>query len=406
MSVFVYEIVEKPGTIVRGEIEADDVSSATAMLLARGYHIVSLSDSEQIQGEKCRLGSGIGNTVKHKDLVRHTRDLATLLRAGFPLSQAILTMRNRNAGHIWKGIWNSIRSQLEQGLPLSETMESFPKIFGPMYTSLVRAGEESGKLSEMLSRLANLGEQQDELRGRVKMAMVYPSVMLLVGVMTVFVMVAFVVPMFIGVFEETGQALPVPTQILVWVSDTTSAWWAAIVPMAGVLAWIIHRYAKSEPGRRLIGQVALHVPLMRSLVRQSQMAVFSRTLSTLLEGGVPVISALRITAATLDNVAYRQATESMMVAVRDGESLSGYMQKNPLFPAMVGSIISVGERTGDLAGALQQIAEENEKDLDREVKVFMTLLEPAMIILMGGVVGFIVLAMLLPIFSLGDAIQP
>lgn len=405
MANFTYEVLEKPGATVRGEVEAEDISAAASILISRGYHIVSLAGSDQVEGKKYRLGTGLGYTVKHRDLVRHTRDLASLLQAGFPLSQALATIRSRDTHTVWRSIWNSIRGHLEQGLSLSQAMEAFPGIFGPMYTSLVRAGEESGKLADVLKRLANVGDQQDELRGRVKMAMVYPAVMLFVGIVTVFVMVTFVVPMFIGVFEETGQTLPLPTRILVLISNTTSSWWTLIVPGLACLVWAGLRFSKSPQGKHYVSVASLHIPLIRRLVRQSQLAAFARTLSTLLSSGVSMLSALRITAATLENAAYRQVVENMVVAVREGESLSGFLQKTPLFPPMVASIVSVGERTGDLCGALEQIAQENEKDLDREVKVFMTLLEPMMIILMGAVVGFIVLAMLLPIFRLGDAIQ-
>jgi general secretion pathway protein F len=405
MPKFVYEAVREPGSPLKGEIEADDVQSAATALLSRGYHVIRMEDVEGAAAKVLvpRLGGWSG--LKRSEHVRITRDLASLIKAGLPLSHALASLGGRLANVGWKSVLSGLRARLEDGQSFSEGLASYPLVYDSMYINLVRAGEESGTLVETLERLARVGEQQEEIRSKVKMAMVYPAVMLIVGAVAVFVMLSFVVPMFTQVFEETNQALPLPTQILVGISDFLQTWWWAVLLGLPVLVSVIAQYLRIPSGKRLQDGLIVRLPVIGPLVGQTEEAAFSRTLGTLLGSGLPIVNSLNITSQTLRNTVFSDAVLAMAISVRDGESLSDSLERQPLFTDMMASIVSVGERSGDLSGSLHQIADEYERQIDRAVKVAMTLLEPAMIVLLGGVVGFIVLAMLLPIFSLGDTIQ-
>lgn len=405
MATFAYEVIREPGSTIQGEIEADDSHSAAVTLVARGYHVLHIEDANARAAARLKPRLGIWGGLKRRDLVRFTRDMAHLLRAGLPLSQALNKLRARAGDSGWRGVAGGLRARLEDGQTFSQALGAYPEIFDPMYVSLVRAGEEGGKLAEVMDRLAELGERRDELQSRVKMALVYPAAMLTLGAVTVFVLVSFVVPMFTSVFSETGQMLPLPTRVLVDISGFLSAWWWVVLPIAGILVFACVQFCHSPQGKLLLDKVFLRIPLLKRLVSKNEVAAFSRTLGTLLGSGIPIVTALEITAKTLKNVPYSDAVQGMSVAVREGSALSEAVDASPLFSDMVGSVIAVGEESGDLSNSLHQIADENEREVERETKVIMTLIEPLMIILIGSIVGFIVMAMLLPIFELGDTIR-
>jgi len=405
MATFAYEALREPGEPVKGEIEAADEHSAAAALLDRGYHVLTIADANALAARRLKPRLGLWGGLKRRDLVRFTRELASLLKAGLPLSRALSTLRSRADQPGWRGVLGGIGARLEDGRTFSEALAAYPDIYDSMYVNLVHAGEESGTLVGVLTRLAELGEKRDEIYARVKMAMVYPAVMLAVGVVTVSVMVTLVVPMFIDVFKETDQTLPLPTRMLVWLSDFAVSWWWAVLLGIAALSFGLVHYARSERGQRFMGALSLRVPLLGRLARKTAIAAFSRTLGTLLGTGIPIVNALAITASTLRNGSYGDSVRAMANTVRDGDLLSHAIEGSPLFPEAIANVVAVGEHSGDLPDTLQQLADEGERDIDREVKVVMTLLEPIMIVLLGTIVGFIVLAMLLPIFNLGDAIE-
>ncbi|HIJ73641.1 MAG TPA: type II secretion system F family protein, partial [Candidatus Hydrogenedentes bacterium] len=376
MTTFSYEAIRQPGETVTGEIEADDHYSAAATLTARGYHVLHVEDADAQAASRMKIRLGFLRGLKHRDLVRFTRDLATLLRAGFPLSHALDRVRVRTGSSGWRAVAGGIRSRLENGQTFSNAITGYPGVFDPMYVSLVRSGEESGKLANVLNRIADLGEKREELQSRVKMALVYPALMLLMGFVTVFILVSFVVPMFTEVFRDTGQTLPFPTRALVNLSSFLSTWWWLVLPLIGAAAFAAIRFLGSPNGRALRDRMLLSLPVVNNLIRQNEIAAFSRTLGTLLDSGVTVVAALEIAAATLRNSSFREAVKPMSAAVRGGQSLSRTIEASDLFPDLVANVVSVGEESGDLRASFLQLAEENERELDRAVKVALTLLEP------------------------------
>lgn len=404
MPIFEYEAMREPGSPVRGEIEAENPNNATTILLGRGYHILRLEETSGA-GSGMRMHVGGFGGLKRRDLVRITRDMANLLKAGLPLAQILFMLAHRAEDKKWQGVLRGLRARIEDGQTFSEALGTFPLVFDAVYVNLVDAGERSGNLVEVLTRIAGVAEKQEDIRARVKMAMVYPGVMLTVGAVTVFVLLTLVVPMFVKVFKDTGQALPLPTYLLVTLSTFMQRWWYLLVLGAAAVTYV-GSVSLRTTGRRFASAVALRIPVIGALVRKGELASFCQTLATLLNSGLPIVTALSVTAATLRNVIFAETVRAMTGTIRDGGLLSDAVAAQPLFPPMVVSIVSVGERTGELGNALQQLAEECERDVDRQVKVVMTLLEPVMIVMLGVVVGFIVLSVLLPIFELGDAIQP
>ncbi len=405
MSLFIYEAIREPGNSERGEIQADSAQAAASILLAKGYHVLRVEDSESSGFSRRSLCFGWRTGLRRNELTRLTRDLASLLRAGLTLSASLGTLQVRFEKHAWRRIAAGLLADLEEGRTFAEALSQYPQIFEPMYLGLVRAGEESGRLVESLVRLAEVGEKRDELIARVKMAMLYPTVMISLGVATVVVLLTFVVPMFTGVFKDTGQQLPWPTQALVMISHGLQIWWPVILPGCALTLFVLMRFLKTDRGKHIRSALVLHLPVLSGIVCKSQVADFARTLATLLASGVPIVHGLSITAATLTNVYYREAAARLGTALREGARLSQAIETAPPFPQMLTSVIAVGEESGTLAESLDHVAIEYEKEIDREVKTAMALLEPLMIILMGGMVGFIVVAMLLPIFSLGDVVN-
>lgn len=398
MPTFSYEAMREPGETIRGEVDAETHLAASTVLLHRGYHVLRVEEIRDAGGFRLRW-------FRRKDVTRFTRDLSVLLKSGLPLSSALRTQRTNTAQEHWGTLITNLRARLEDGSSFSDSLAAYPQIFDPVYINLVRAGEESGRLAETLERLARLYEERDEIRSRVTMAMVYPCVLLGIGMITVIVMMTFVVPMFTTVFRETGQQLPLPTQILLGISGLLSKCWWAILLVAGACGAALSRSRENMRVKTALGRVALSLPLLNRVISTVQLSALARTLGNLLESGVPIVQALRTSAATLSNPVYGTAVADVANSVYGGEVLSKALARYPLFPPAVVSIVAVGEHSGSLPQTLLQFADQLDREIDREVRTVMTLLEPAMIILMGIIVGFIVIAMLLPIFSLGDSLD-
>ena len=405
MPIYQYKVIREPGQVTEGEFESSDSRSASATLLQRGYHILEIHDIEKRgrAGPRYRVGGLQG--LRRRDLVRTTRDMASLLRAGLTLARALEKLHVRATNTRWKTLADGMRAKIVDGQTLSQALAAYPDVFDSMFVNLVRSGEESGRLADVLERLAELRENQEEIRSHVKMALVYPSIMLALGLATVFVLVTFIVPTFVEVFKDTGQSLPLPTSVLVSISGFLSSWWWLVLPCVGLGGFGLYRYLHTPHGLRLRGLLSLKLPLLGGLVQRGEVASFSRTLGTLLANGIPIVRALEIASRTLGNPVYGEAVAAMAAPVREGESLSKVLETSPLFPDMVASVVAVGEESGSVHISLDQVAAEYEREVQREVRVVMTLLEPAMIVFIGGIVGFIVMAMLLPIFELGESIR-
>ncbi|MBI4598336.1 MAG: type II secretion system F family protein [Candidatus Omnitrophica bacterium] len=333
-------------------------------------------------------------------LVLSTRQLATLVKAGMPLLRSLRTVTDQLDPGPMRDVFSAASKDVEGGLKFSEALSHHPKFFPRFYVNMVRAGEVGGQLDEILKRLAELMEKQARLRERVKSALMYPAFVMVAAVAILIILMAFVVPTFMNMFNELGSNLPLPTQILVIICTAVrSYWWMVLLVLAGG-GMALNMFLKTLPGRRLIDQLSLHLPVMGSLVERLLISRFARTLGTLLASGVPILTGLETVRATVTNLVMDEALQDVERSLKVGETLSRPMELSGVFPPMVTRMIALGEETGQLDRMLMQIADNYEEEVEVQLAGLTQLLEPLLILFVGGVVGFIVIAMFLPLMSL------
>ena len=346
-------------------------------------------------GFRIRLGG-----ASHAQLVVSTRQLATLVKAGMPLLRSLRTVGDQlDPGHL-REVFVDVAREVEAGGKLSEALSHHPTWFPTFYVNMVRAGEVGGLLDEILLRLAELLEKQRRLRERVKGALMYPAFVLLAAGGILIVLMVFVVPTFLSMFTELGSALPLPTQILVIVSNVFRDWWGLVLAGVAGLSLLLRFLAGTPAGSRAISKMAYHAPLFGSLVQQVLIARFARTFGTLLASGVPILSALETVRATVTNVVIDEALEEVARSLKVGESLARPMELSSVFPPLVSRMVALGEETGQLDKMLVQLAASYEEQVEVQLGGLTQLLEPILIVVVGGIVGFIVVAMFLPLLSL------
>jgi len=333
-------------------------------------------------------------------LVLTTRQLATLVKAGMPLLRALRTVADQLDPGPLRSVFSSVASDVESGVKLSEALASHPAWFPIFYVNMVRAGEVGGLLDEILKRLAELLEKQARLRERVKSALLYPAFVMVAAIGILIVLMAFVVPTFLGMFTELGSALPLPTRILVSVCDAVRTGWLAVILGLCGLGALTKVVLKTPAGRLLVDRALLAAPVSGSLLERLLIARFARTFGTLISSGVPILSALETVRATVTNLVIDRALRDVEQSLKVGESLARPMELSGVFPPLVTRMVALGEETGQLDRMLMQVADSYEEEVDVQLAGLTQLLEPLLILMVGGVVGFIVIAMFLPLISL------
>jgi type IV pilus assembly protein PilC len=317
-----------------------------------------------------------------------------------PLLRALRTVSDQLDSGNLRDIMALVASDVESGLKFSEALSHHPKWFAPFYVNMVRAGEVGGLLDEILKRLAELLEKQSRLRDRVKGSLMYPAFVLITAVAILIILMAFVVPTFLGMFTELGSALPLPTRVLIVACNAVrSWWWIVLLAIAGGIA-LFRSFLKSAAGRRLIDHAMLSAPVVGSLVERLLIARFARTFGTLISSGVPILSALETVRATVTNVVIEDALQDVERSLKVGESLARPMELSGVFPPLVTRMVALGEETGQLDRMMMQVADSYEEEVEVQLGGLTQLLEPLLIVFVGGVVGFIVIAMFLPLMSL------
>jgi len=342
--------------------------------------------------------------IRIKDRNVMLRQLANLCESGMMITRALRTLVDQTENPKLAKIVDQLRDDVQKGASLADAMEKHPEVFPPMYSSLVRAGETGGMLEEVLWRICTFGEQEEELRGKAISAMIYPAFLLVIGSSAIFILVSFVFPKFVEIFEDFNAQLPLPTVIVMRVCDFMGTWWWAVI--LGIIAVLLltFRYYRSEPGRRQFDAFFLRIPAVRTLIVKYEMAKFTRTLGTLLDNGVPVLTSLKITAETMSNRLVRDSVAELHNGVTEGESLSETMRDARLFPPMVVSMFAIGEESGRIGAVAKRIADAYDLEVDRAVKALTSLFEPLLIVIMGIIIGFLVIAMLLPMLTLSSTI--
>ena len=343
--------------------------------------------------------------VSTKSLVLFTRQLATLIAAGLPLVKALRTLQDQLEPGPLKGVIKSIADEVESGSNFSEALTRFPKVFPDFYINMIKAGELGGMLEDILKRLSEFLDKTQKLKDRVKSALMYPMFVMIVAVLILIMLMVFVIPTFTSMFSEVGGSLPVPTKILIFISELTRRLWF-LIPLLPVALIATYKAIIKSPDRRfVIDKIKLRIPIVGNLIQQIAVARFSRTLGTLLSSGVPILAALETVRDTIGNEFIARAVMQLRDSIKEGDSVSGPMAAIKAFPPLVTKMVSIGEETGDLAKMLIQIADNYEDEVDVAVSGLTSLLEPLLIVFMGLIVGFIVVSMFMPLFSLAKLVE-
>lgn len=338
--------------------------------------------------------------VPHGQLVVSTRQLATLVKAGMPLLRALRTVSEQLEAGTLRQVFTSVAGDVEGGIRLSEALARYPYCFPNFYVNMIRAGEIGGMLDEILKRLAELMEKQQRIRERVKSALMYPAFVLLAAVAILAILMAFVVPTFMGMFTELGSALPLPTRILVAACTLIRQGWWLVLLMAIGMTLLIQMILRTPAGKRQMDRLLLHFPVFGSLLHRLLIARFSRTFGTLLSSGVPILEALGTVRLTISNAVLDEALQDVEHSLKTGESLARPIELSGAFPPLVSRMIALGEETGQLDQMLVRLADSYEEEVDVQLGGLTQLLEPFLIVMVGGIVGFIVISMFLPLLSL------
>lgn len=402
MPQFQYDVKRGPGEITTGVIEAENRRAAVARLRDMGYFPLRV---EEYAGEtkKDPLRQALVR-IKLQERNVFFRQLANLSESGMVLTRALRTLVEQTPNPKLARVIDTLRDDVQKGSSLAEAMEKHPKLFPPMFCSMIRAGETGGMLEEVLWRIVAFGEQEEELRGKVVSAMVYPIFLTIVGSIAIFILISFVFPKFIAIFEEFNAKLPLPTVIVMSVCNFMGNWWWAVLLGLGAIIGLLISYFRTDIGHRNFDRFLLRVPVIKSVIQKYEMAKFARTLGTLMDNGVPVLTALRITAETMGNRIVREEVTLIHTGVTEGESMSESLRHTKHFPPMVISMFAVGEESGRVGTVAKRIADAYDLEVDRAVKAMASLFEPLLIVVMGVIVGFLVIAMLLPMLTLSSTI--
>jgi general secretion pathway protein F len=403
MGAFQYVAVDPTGKERKGVLEGDTPRQVRQLLRERQLMPVEVSEVEGKQKTGRRslpIRRGIGTL----DLALVTRQLATLVRAGLPLDEALHAVSEHTEKPRLKSIILGVRAKVMEGHTLAAGLEDFPQAFPVVYRATVAAGEQAGQLDAVLERLADYTESRHGLRQKISHALIYPIVLTALALTIVVFMLIYIVPKVVGVFETTGQQLPILTRVLIGLSEFLQAWWFAVAALIVVGIYAAQRILRSEAARRRLHWWILRSPLLGRVTRGLNTARFTRTLSILTSSGVPALDALRIGATVISNLPMRDAVDAATVRVREGAAIGRSLSQSKLFPPMSIHLISSGEASGELDNMLERAANHQESEMDSLLSTLLSVLEPALIIVMGLMVLAIVMAILLPIFQINQLV--
>jgi type IV pilus assembly protein PilC len=395
--------MDKQGEIVQDKTEGSGEMAVVHELRQQGLLVIDVKEQSVAQKDILAPFKGI----RLGDLVVFSRQLATLINAGLPIVRALYVLSEQTNNPKLKDVVVAVRKDVEAGLSLSEALEKHPKVFSRLYTEMVKAGEIGGILDGVLLRLADQLERDQDLRRKIRSALTYPVVVLILAILAASFMLIFIVPVFAKMFQDLGGTLPLPTRICMAISDILTSVWGVFVYAGMALAVVMFlRWKKSESGRKVWGRAVLRIPFkIGDVVKKATLARFSRTLATLSAAGVPILQSIEITATSSGNWVVEKALLESRDAVREGIPIYKPLETEPVFPPMVTRMIAVGEETGDIDGMLTKIAEFYESEVDAAVKALTSIIEPLMIVVVGSIVGAIVISMYLPMFKIFELVE-
>lgn len=413
MPTFAYKAKKTSGEVVQGMLTAESRRGALDAIDKMGAFPLEVNQKNG-NGQSAvptvaptaeRKPLPWGGKVRSGDLTLMTRQLADLLKAGVAINRAFQTLERQTTKPAMREVIASLQKDVSAGRPLHEALAAFPDVFKPLYRSTVRAGETGGFLDDSLRRIAIFYEREEEIRSRILTALAYPVLLLTLGVVSVSVLLTFFIPTFATIFDSFGAELPGITKFVMAIGEFMGDYWIIVFGGLAVAVASYIGFKGTEYGKVTIDRLKLRVPIFGHIVLCSMVARFSRTLGALIHSGVPIVEALRIAQAALDNAACAPAINEVIAGVRQGRSLAEEMRGTGFFPEMAADMIAVGEEAATLEDVLLTLADSMDRDVDRRVRVFVSLFEPCLLIVMAVIVGVIVISMLLPVFTLSGAIR-
>ena len=402
MAFFKYKATDITGTVIEGVMEAKEERSVITILQNRGYIPISVASPtvEKMSRENPLLF--LFQRVPQQQVINFTRELSGLLKAGIPIDRSLKTLISIEGKKRFKKLLENILGSIEKGSSVANALEVFPVVFPPFYINLIRAGEASATLDATLRRLSDFLSRSRELRNYIISAMIYPAILTIFSGFSIIILLTFVIPKFAATFSEMGQAIPLSTMVLMRISETVrNYWWVFILSLLGPYL-LFYTYKRTSAGRLAWDQLKLKMPVIGTIIRNTEIVRFARSMGTLLKGGVPVLKSIDIVSNTITNRFISKAVIRLYESVRHGEGLGLPLKKEGIFPPMAVEMIIVGEETGRLEEMLLEVADTFETHLKENAKRFLSIMEPLLIIFMGMVVGFIVVSMLLAIFSVNE----
>ncbi|MCM2267920.1 MAG: type II secretion system F family protein [Elusimicrobiales bacterium] len=394
---FAYKAKEGSGKVVEGQVEAADQKAAIARLREQRLSVVEIKAAPAKR-------KFFKPKVDNKDVVIFSRQLSTLVSSGVPIVQGLNILEAQAENPAFKAVVGALRIDIEAGLSIADAMKKHPSAFTELYVAMIKAGEVGGILDTILERLSAYLESAEALKAKVKSALMYPMVVFsAAGLITIFLIV-FVIPIFKDIFGSFGAELPFLTQVIISISDFLRAKILYMIPVIAVAVWLIKKWMKTEKGQFKVDEISLKLPVFGILLKKVAIAKFSRTLGTLIKSGVPILQGLETVAKTAGNKIIEQAINNSRDSIKEGGRISDPLKKANIFPPMVIQMISVGEETGGLDNMLTKIADFYDQEVDTAVKGLTSMLEPLIMIFLGVVIGTIVIAMFMPMFSLGEMV--
>jgi type IV pilus assembly protein PilC len=402
---FAYKVRDKSGKLVEGQLEAENAQLVVSKLRSMGYVPIEIEQQGKQSLTRDLKIPFISDRIKLKDVSVFSRQFATMINSGLSMLRSLYILAEQTESKPLAEVVNQVRLDVERGASLSAALAKHPKAFNRLYVAMVRAGEAGGVLDSVLQRLATTIEKQVELRRKVKSAMTYPVVVSCLVLLLVTAMLVFVIPMFQSIYKQLGGTLPVPTQILIDVSNVVRKLWFVVFGAEVGAAWGFRKWINSEEGRKRWDAIKLKMPVFGGLARKTALARFGRTLSALVRSGVPILESLDIVCETSGNWVVSEAVRDTQQQVKRGEPLSRRLEDHAVFPPMVVQMMAVGEETGALDEMLDKIADFYDQEVEATVNALTSLIEPILIVIMGVVIGGMIISLYLPMFDVINLIK-
>ena len=405
MARFVYEAKTGPKDVVKGTLVADNKSAAIQKISRMGYYLLSLEEESEVLNRSQSYATYFSDKISIKNITDFTRQLSDLLEAGITIAKALDILHGQTQNKRLKKVILDIRDYCISGNPLSEALMRHPRVFSNLYMNMVKSGETGGMLDSILKRLSDYYEKQFDIQTKIRTALAYPILMTVVGFTTIVILITFVMPKMTVMFSDFGQALPLPTQILLGISSIIQNYWLILILFIAGITMTVMKIYNTPHGKLTIDSFKLNSPILGPMIRKVEIARFTRTLSTLLENGVPILGALQIVLETVGNTVIKEDIEKAASAVKEGSGLAQGLSGASSVPPAVINMIAIGEEGGHVEKSLMKVAQSYERESDEAIKVMMSLIEPLLILTLGVVVGFIVISMLLPIFEMNFLVK-